>query len=426
MSFIHVKLKQHTPIVHYQYNQKDATLRASDVKPRLDDYLKNNCSYKRNEPIRYELRILIDRNIANQQTIFYKKSNDAQNESSGLYFGNQGKAKTKQCVSDSSIKLVFNTYFNEKLKQDLKEQIPIMFALENFGSRNNKGLGCFFPEEIDGKKYGINDFESILKRQIKPKLYYWDVKNFSDVKEILFEINQFYSLVKSNINLDSKYIPNGKSDSYATYYKSRLLLHFLSQNISWEKRKIKYEYHFIRTNEQDENNIVEHKYLRAVLGVARNQNWAFYHKEIKVEESLKEYDRVPSSLMLKVFNSEVNSQNNARIYYWFNNNFEKIIGKEFSFHVSEEPVPLKLNVPSEFDCKKFLEFVYTSIKSLTILNNNGTVADKVIKEINSLISLERNEQAKYELKKKIGIIKRIQLIDHALLNIKNNLNEYDT
>src|ERR1035437_9359344 len=32
-------LKQHTPIIHFQHDQDGATLRASEVKPKLDKYI---------------------------------------------------------------------------------------------------------------------------------------------------------------------------------------------------------------------------------------------------------------------------------------------------------------------------------------------------------------------------------------------------
>lgn len=35
-----VKLKQHTPIIHFQWEQKGATLRATELKPKLDLFLK--------------------------------------------------------------------------------------------------------------------------------------------------------------------------------------------------------------------------------------------------------------------------------------------------------------------------------------------------------------------------------------------------
>lgn len=32
-------LKQHTPIIHFQHDQAGATLRASEVKPKLDKFI---------------------------------------------------------------------------------------------------------------------------------------------------------------------------------------------------------------------------------------------------------------------------------------------------------------------------------------------------------------------------------------------------
>ena len=36
---LEIKLKQHTPLIHFQYDQEGATLRASEVKPKLDKFI---------------------------------------------------------------------------------------------------------------------------------------------------------------------------------------------------------------------------------------------------------------------------------------------------------------------------------------------------------------------------------------------------
>ena len=63
MKTLTVKLKQHTPLIHFQHNQYGATLRASEVKPKLDRFLLSSLndindeeyndvadSYNRNNP----------------------------------------------------------------------------------------------------------------------------------------------------------------------------------------------------------------------------------------------------------------------------------------------------------------------------------------------------------------------------------------
>ena len=39
MKTLKVTLKQHTPLIHFQHDQYGATLRASEVKPKLDEYI---------------------------------------------------------------------------------------------------------------------------------------------------------------------------------------------------------------------------------------------------------------------------------------------------------------------------------------------------------------------------------------------------
>lgn len=39
MNKLVIKLKQHTPLIHFQHNQEGATLRASEVKPKLDKFI---------------------------------------------------------------------------------------------------------------------------------------------------------------------------------------------------------------------------------------------------------------------------------------------------------------------------------------------------------------------------------------------------
>ena len=39
MAKLTVKLKQHTPLIHFQHDQDGATLRATELKPKLDKFL---------------------------------------------------------------------------------------------------------------------------------------------------------------------------------------------------------------------------------------------------------------------------------------------------------------------------------------------------------------------------------------------------
>jgi hypothetical protein len=41
MQTIYFKVKQHSPLIHFQHQQERATLRASEVKPKLDRFIIN-------------------------------------------------------------------------------------------------------------------------------------------------------------------------------------------------------------------------------------------------------------------------------------------------------------------------------------------------------------------------------------------------
>ena len=36
---LQLKLKQHTPLLHFQHDQEGATLRATEIKPKLDEFI---------------------------------------------------------------------------------------------------------------------------------------------------------------------------------------------------------------------------------------------------------------------------------------------------------------------------------------------------------------------------------------------------
>ena len=76
MAELKVQLKQHTPIIHFQHDQEGATLRASELKPKLDKYLiekfeKENIDYKKwligkgeHQALNYKVKIITDGNFS--------------------------------------------------------------------------------------------------------------------------------------------------------------------------------------------------------------------------------------------------------------------------------------------------------------------------------------------------------------------------
>jgi len=189
-------LKQHTPIIHFQADQKGATLRASELKPKLDRFLidklkmlengKPKKEYrswfigggKEHLALDYKVRIEQSKNIKyylplpislnskrypnkEKETKSYLKNKKYINFDFDflyptLYFANADKIKFKPdgninpnlikpneiiyaLQANENIKL-FVTSLHADLLSAVEENIASFFVKENFGTRQNKGF----------------------------------------------------------------------------------------------------------------------------------------------------------------------------------------------------------------------------------------------------------------------------------------------
>ncbi len=266
-------LKQHTPLIHFQPDQQGATLRASEVKPRLDRFIieklgsgdykagakiahTNNWLIKGAEypALDYKMRInssghtlfvIASRLIKNQPLLLQLKGYSTiapspyfsqEKEISDLF----EKADPEDANSDFKFKDDIDKRLNELDKKgihsnniecrafsflpqlliEINKYICEFFIYENFGCRQSKGFGSFTVEYINKILCDI-DHEKRLKDQFK----------------FVFKKNIDYhnlSLLFKQIQEDYKLLKSGQNSPYA---KSKLFLHHLP--IRWEKRKIK-------------------------------------------------------------------------------------------------------------------------------------------------------------------------------------------
>jgi len=338
MATLTIKLKQHTPYIHFQHNHLGATLRASDLKPRIDKYLGGTQKYQ----------LAISAEMEND----YPKDKEQGKEP---YFGDY-----KLCRYENIV-LTFNTYFDTDLKNKIEEVLLKVFAHENFGSFGSKGYGCF---TIDGRSQ--TDFENLLKAKFKT-VYYWETNETSDDK-IFFQIKYFYALLKSGIN-----IPRGPD---RTYHKSLLMQYFLKDDIRWEKRGIKKKFglmksrdaRFLDCGEDEIGDKEKYKAVKPLLGYSTSQKWQSYGKEIDIKFP-DNIDRINSPLFFKVYK---NKQNNfARIYFMLRNDAElknKILpNKPFNYTIDTTTKPF--HTPDNFDYPTFLQYAVDEINKITVTNN---------------------------------------------------------
>ncbi len=213
MHKLEIKLKQHTPLIHFQHDQEGATLRASEVKPKLDRFVIKRVFHdnfdeckefligynpdpdKREDSIKalkskwntgyraldYKIRIEAKnvKDVAIPTKVVKKKgevqiddigrqlftTNNYPDNNASLIMSNIG-GRTKEellnfSMANSIVLIVLGR--NDSLLCKLKENLYQFFAKTSFGNRTSKGFGSFEVKSINGvEEEGFLDSDSYI------------------------------------------------------------------------------------------------------------------------------------------------------------------------------------------------------------------------------------------------------------------------
>ncbi len=293
-------LKQHTPLIHFQHYQDGATLRATEVKPKLDRFIitqlgngnyDNGIAIARNNrwlvgdgkkpALDYKLRILP---IKSENY----KIEEGRNNSFQPFFANIGEEyigneKGIVIATEEMQSSIISTNFKlfEKIKQ--KNTIIDFFALNNFGTRQTKGFGSFsvtsiekklveFPKQLFAYNFQIKIDKSLLK------------DTFFLYKQIFSKINYFYKTLRSGINESRKPVNNFVPK---LYFKSLLYEYVNSQlKEQWDKKTIKANFIQIKQAEEcylhsdaivcgaaQQSTTHRYKNFRDLFGLSSDEKW---------------------------------------------------------------------------------------------------------------------------------------------------------
>lgn len=335
-----IKLRQHTPLIHFQHDQDGATLRASEVKPKLDKFIiektqtdsisSNWFTGKKEEErksLAYKIRITPVGVQKHKEMIFLKKG-EKDGEETLLsdrfpsYFGNlmsleefeNGKPYKKTSFYDE-IEIEIFTY-DESLRNKIKEVITGFFWSNNFGTRQSKGFGSFTVSHIDGTKVPLPNPPS--------GTHYLQIENPIELRGIFEVIDYYWKRLKSGINYSKYKIKDKITKKYkwvcdpAGYQKS-FLFEYINTYLSpadqytWEKRWLKETFFGITVRKNSKTP----KYVRGLLGlqdkfefiskdfcnpdsIEKNEMIkAFEIKSIKPVHRDGEIDRIKSPLIFK-------------------------------------------------------------------------------------------------------------------------------
>ena len=131
------ELKQHTPIIHFQHDQAGATLRATEVKPKLDRFLikifnDSNTDFAtwlingQEKALDYKIRVKDVTNLEKQVIDGYP-----------CYFANMGDGANKHLIMANKLNIeVFS--FHSSLIEKIDKHFESFLLETNFASRQSK------------------------------------------------------------------------------------------------------------------------------------------------------------------------------------------------------------------------------------------------------------------------------------------------
>lgn len=381
------KLKQHTPIIHFQHNQDGATLRVSEVKPKLDRFIieklgngnyaagievaKNNAWLidKEKGALNYKMRIestgnKLFENLIDIETQFnneikkdvFIKGKDG---SFPTFFGNMMKVSEFKNGKEFK-KFSFNhgailniSSIDKELYDFIEKNISSFFETNNFGTRQSKGFGSFTIETSS-----ISLTKSYLE---------FDFPDNKKIENIFKVINYYHLRLKSGVNF-SFYNKNEKKQ--LCHYKEAFIKIFLRKNsilYEWDKRWMKEKFFPITTNTADK------RFVRALLGLSydfkftsknnpcnktpNNPTRASFNLSL---DNNNEIQRIQSPIVYK----PIIVNNKCRIYILIDDRYLlNALNKRFTFNSDQNPaVSDSIFTPSSpLDYSKLISDYHTEL-----------------------------------------------------------------
>ena len=395
------KLKQHTPIIHFQADQKGATLRATELKPKLDRFLMEYFE-EENERRKESGEELIDYEkflIAGQERAFdYKVRIEEHNEVAPFieesnFLGNMDKNKKKLSEKYSKgITFISITSFQSNLITAIKEIMPSFLLQTNFGARTSKGYGSFYLFDSINDTYCSPDFSFVNKRVYK----------FKSIKEkCIDDIKLLNNFFRSGINLpcstysqkdeekDSKHkkgtlkrgCPKIISPEKGTrvYIKSALYNYLNDKtDFTWDKKKIKHKFKPMNENIEDDSRAT---LARDLFGLSSRQEWQTEKGKMIITKDNKHFSRLKSPIFFKPLISEdviTKANSEVIVTFWANDSYKDMLGKTFTIK-SNDRNGFPLSTPIDFSFDDFFDYIvneYTPIVDRNFENQPEIIAIK--------------------------------------------------
>ncbi len=345
-------LQQITPMIHFQMNQTGAILRPSEVKPKLDRFIKERYSNQ----IKKAWYSDQEHDAFNYKMSIYAPENEepkiAEPEKK-LFFGNmgnkEGASKDYTVLYKQPIAMTIICFVPE-LRRAIDDCIATFFVLHNFGKRSSKGFGGFIikgtnPLQIlkNEKNHNMNSFLYMAKQE--------------QMENLMITAGVLYSVMKTGINF---------GDSYQKGYV--MTMDFFkdvspSKKIGNDKAFMKAD--MFKPDHNDKGDKVpradEYLFVRSMLGLADHYEFRKGKIEgtpqregmIKIESVGDDIQRFQSPVQIKIFDKMI------CFLPQMNEIPKEMCDKEFSFSINKpnnsvKCTTVRIKTPKEFELSKFL------------------------------------------------------------------------
>jgi hypothetical protein len=379
-------LRQETPIIHFLHDQPGATLRATELKPKLDKFILGNFKtinpvaaddfeeairklkqvVKEGKPSAYQIRIVPPKTTPQ---FSYFESRFTRNEESYLpnllkdkfkhsdlqiiqpspFFANNDKRKDGEKGKEEKweeIRLgvfyqgefkVHVKTWDSNLLELIQKALPLLFCVENFGMRQSKGFGCFRETSVSSE-----DFHQVLRKSF----VFSKKKSLPNSPAVVFKtIDDVYKVLRNKAGANNNN-PNEPSEASAIrdYFEEQ------DSPIEWEKWLITNKLVF----DDDYSSDHEVRFVRALLGLPGLHDYPQTREKVKVQiadnSANEKVERYRSPIMFKVFN--------GWLYLVARDVDAHMLGREFVFFVGENkdtnPRKTRLATPKKFQIEDFL------------------------------------------------------------------------
>ena len=376
MAKLEFTLKQHTPIIHFLPGQPGATLRATELKPKLDKFLIRHAF--NNDFERYKTHLVGWRDVKRESDFDGKKAFDYKVKVGAvrsekfainafpLFFGNMGQEQEnyKEFVfSHKPFSIEFFS-FNTGLLDLIQTHFPAFLFKTNFGTRQSKGFGAFYLSETDpaytlfSSKFHFTI--ELPQDQGRPDTQ----RTYQDFKKIFTVIDVIYKSLRSGINDIGSHGPR-------FYFKPMMFVCAKQYGIQWDKRTIKKHYFSRELSSQirshGSSDILSYSsddaLMKEVLGLSSSETWKFPYNATITKENInyekdQKIERFKSPITFKIIR-----QNHSGIYDVFiltDPINKKFLGKEFAVKKNGTGT-LSMFTPDGFNIDGFLNFAFTKV-----------------------------------------------------------------